>query len=65
MHPDQFLRVQCAVHFSYHSVGLRIVICLCIYVYTCKYIAFICRGSQGRLADTADCVTLFKYCLNK
>ena len=30
MHPDQFLRFQYAIHISYHSVGLRIVICLCI-----------------------------------
>ena len=65
MHPDQFLRAQCAIHISYHSVGLRIAICLCILYIHVNILLFICRGPQGRLADTANCVTVFKYCLNK
>ena len=38
----------------------------CVYMYIhVNILFFICRGPQDRLADTANCVTLFKYCLNK
>ena len=46
MHPDQFLRVQCAMHISYHSVGLRIAICLCMKLHV-NILLFICRGPQS------------------